>query len=56
MQIGDLVKFWNGLSAIGVVIQVWQDLCGGYNIDVLWADGTTTTHSPYWLIRLEDIK
>tara|TARA_Y100000296_G_C5026778_1_gene182665 strand:- start:350 stop:520 length:171 start_codon:yes stop_codon:yes gene_type:complete len=56
MQIGDLVKYWNGLSSIGVVIQVWENTLDGYNTDVLWADGTTTTHSSSRLIRLEDIK
>ena len=63
MKVGDLVKYGHtSQTSIGVVIRVSRHvknsrmLCDGYNCEVQWTDGTTSTHSSRWLIRIEEIK
>ena len=54
MNIGDLVKYGHSSqNGIGIITYVSHDM---EQATVLWADGTTSTHSSRWLNRIEEIK
>ena len=63
MNIGDLVRYGhksqNGIGIITYVSHYVKNsrmLSTHSTCEVLWADGTTSSHSSRWLIRIEEIK
>jgi len=56
MQVGDLVRYAEGCGrehAYGVGLVLWIAQYDSQTCEILWADGTTCTHSKRWLTRIK---